>query len=92
MLQLLSLPKHSTMARPKKEDTIQPTIQEQPQPQKVKPVIVETRAMPVIRAVQPAADKGNMAWLLYIPTGNRLRVTRKHAEKMAKGNKNYKVL
>lgn len=80
--------------RPKKEP-IQPVIEETPQPvpQRVKPVIVETRAQPIIRAIPPQPDNGDMATLLYIPNGNRLRVSRKHAEKMAKGNpKNYKVL
>lgn len=78
--------------RPKKTE---PIVEETPQPQvrKVQPTIVENRAHPQIRAIAPIPDKNDMAWLLYVPTGNKLRVSRKHAEKMAKGNpKQYKVL
>jgi hypothetical protein len=76
---ILSLPKHSKMARPKKEPLI-----EQPakQPQKVEPRIVENvRAVPSVMPFQVKKDTGTVS-VLNKKSGTVFQLTTDRAKKM----------
>lgn len=62
---------------------------EEAKPQQLQPEIkqVQPRVMPKLKPMQ-ASGGGDMAYLVNLKTGNKVRMTRHHAEKMARKSPN----